>query len=60
MTYSERLTYASQTFLRMLKEFPDQDPMSIAETVCFHWEVERLDMDERTWELTNNPQQSEQ
>ena len=52
MTYSEKLTYAAQTFLKMLQEFPEQSAMEIAEIVCFHWEVERLDMDERAWELS--------
>ena len=54
MTYSEKLNYAAYTFIDMLEEFPEQDPMEIAETVCFHWEIERLDLDERTWEIINN------
>ena len=54
MTYSEKLNYASQIFIEMLREFPKQNPMDIAETICFHWEVERLDLDEKTWEIRNN------
>ena len=54
MTYSEKLNYAAYTFIDMLEEFPEQDPMEIAETICFHWEIERLDLDERTWEIKNN------
>jgi hypothetical protein len=54
MTYSEKLNYAAQTFIEMLREFPKQNPMDIAEAICFHWEVERLDLDEKTWEIRNN------
>ena len=54
MTYSEKLNYAAQTFIEMLREFPEQNSMDIAETVCFHWKVERLDLDEKTWEIINN------
>tara|TARA_R100000734_G_C3285261_1_gene78088 strand:+ start:460 stop:666 length:207 start_codon:yes stop_codon:yes gene_type:complete len=54
MTYSAKLNYAAQTFIEMLREYPDQNPMDIAEIICFHWEVERLDLDEKTWEIKNN------
>lgn len=53
MTYNESLKYAAQCFLAMVKKYPNQDPLFIAEIVCKEYDVERLDMDEKAWELKN-------
>ena len=53
MSYSDKVQQAAIHFIHFIAKNPDMDPMEIATVVCETWEVDRLDMDEKAWEITN-------
>jgi len=53
MNYNQSLKYAAQCFLSMIKKYPTVEPLVIAEIVCKQYGVDRLEMDEKAWEITN-------
>lgn len=53
MSYSDKVEQAAIHFIHFIAKNPDMDPMEIANIVCETWEVDRLDMDEKAWDLNN-------
>ena len=53
MTYSESVTCAAESFIHHCEKYPNMDRLAIAQMVCEIFEVEKLDMDEKVWEIKN-------
>ena len=55
-TYSERVHNACQSFLKLKDKYIERNgqiPISLGDFIAREWQVERLDIDERLWELKN-------
>jgi len=53
-SYSERVDNACQSFLKLKDEYLERyDGQTFGDFIASEWQVERLDMDERLWELKN-------
>ena len=53
MSYSESVLCAAESFIAHCEKYPNMDRLSIAQIVCEIYEVDRLDMDEKVWEIKN-------
>jgi hypothetical protein len=50
--YSERVGASAELFLRLKDQYDDTlELVELANDICFEWQVDRLDMDEKVWEL---------
>jgi len=52
-TYQERVNNACQSFLKLKSEYLERYGQTLGDFIAKDWQVERLDMDERLWELKN-------
>lgn len=52
-TYSERVDNACQSFLKLKEEYITRMGQTLGDFIARDWQVERLDMDTRLWELKN-------
>ena len=52
-TYSERVHNACQSFLKLKDKYIERYGQTLGDFIATEWQVERLDMDERLWELKN-------
>ncbi len=52
-TYQERVDRACQSFMRLKEEYLERYGETLSDFIARDWQVERLDMDERLWELNN-------
>jgi hypothetical protein len=48
-SYSERVKASAVLFLRLKDKY--SDTLELANDICFEWQVDRLDLDEKVWEL---------
>jgi len=53
MSYSESVLCAAESFIAHCQKYPNMDRLAIAQMVCEVYEVEKLDLDEKVWEIKN-------
>ena len=57
-TYRERVDRACQSFMKLKGEYLERYGQIFGDFIATEWQVNRLDMDERLWELNNKKQKS--
>jgi len=53
-TYAERVERAAQSFMKLKAEYIERFGQTLGDFIASDWQVERLDMDEKVWDLNNN------
>ncbi len=54
-TYAERLERASQIFMKLKDKYIEKFGLTFRNFIAAEWQVEPLDLDEKVWEIKNNP-----
>ena len=55
-TYTERVARAAQSFMNLKAEYLERFGQTLGDFIASEWQVNRLDMDEKIWELNNEKQ----
>ena len=50
-SYSERVQASAESFLRLKDKFSSIGALELGTDIASEWQVERLDMDEKVWDL---------
>ena len=50
-SYSERVQASAESFLMLKDKFSSIGALELGTDIAFEWQVKRLDMDEKVWDL---------
>ena len=54
-TYAERVENAAQSFMKLKDEYLERFGLTFRNAIASDWQVNPLDLDEKVWEIKNNP-----
>ena len=59
-TYAERVERAARSFMKLKAEYLERFGLTFRNAIASEWQVDPLDLDEKVWEINNQPMENAQ